>query len=62
MNALSMIDLILMLFGLVNAAWIAFLYILSRSEAIGTKTARKLGEANEEMDKYLEKEKRVSDD
>lgn len=62
MDTLSIIGMILMLFGFANAAWVAILYIISLSAVAGTKISKKVGTANEKTDEYLEQGKSMSND
>lgn len=54
METLSIIGMILMIFGFASAVWVAFLYILSLSAVAGTKISKKVGTANDKTDEYLE--------
>lgn len=60
MDTLSIIGMILMIFGLASAAWVALLYILSLSAVAGTKISKKVGTANDKTDEHLEQGKAIS--
>lgn len=60
MDTLSIIGMILMIFGFANAAWVAILYIISLSAVAGTKISKKVGTANEKTDEYLEQGKSIT--
>ncbi|TBX70701.1 hypothetical protein EZL74_03240 [Flavobacterium silvisoli] len=62
MEALSIIGMLLMLFGFANAAWAGLLYVLSLSAIAGTKLSKKLGTSNEKTDANLDKGVSMSND
>ena len=60
MEGLSIIRMLLMLIGFVNAAWVAILYMLTLSAIVGTKLSKKVGTANNKTNAYLEQGKSIS--
>ena len=60
METLSIIGMIMMVLGFINAVWVGILYIISLSAVAGTKLSKKVGTANEKTDEYLEQGKATS--
>ena len=60
MDTLSIIGMIMMAIGFINAAWVAILYIISLSAVAGTKLSKKVGTANGKTEVYMEQGKAMS--